>query len=117
LTVLYACNVTRILWRVAGLEEVLRAAAGAGPELDELWRDNSETQRRVGATTIIDAVLAKSPLKAEIDRETAIDLLWTLNAAETYRRLVDTCGWPPERYQRWLAELYCEQLLGTPACR
>jgi AcrR family transcriptional regulator len=110
---LYARNVVQILLRVAELEEVIRNASAADPELREV-RAASEAQRRVGAATVVDAVSAKTPLKAGIDRERAIDILWTLNTGDPYRRLVGSCGWSPDRYQHWLADLFCDQLLGTP---
>ena len=44
---LYARNVVRMQQRAAELEEVLRNAAAADPELRELWR-TSDDERRVG---------------------------------------------------------------------
>jgi len=110
---LYARNVVRIQQRGAEMEEVLRNAAAADPELRDLWQA-SEDERRVGARTVVDALLLKGPLKPGLDRDAAIDVLWVLTAGDAYRRLVHSRGWPIQRYERWLADTYCTQLLGTP---
>jgi AcrR family transcriptional regulator len=110
---LYARNVVRIQQRGAEVEEVLRNAAAADPELRELWQ-TSEDERRVGARTVVDALLLKGPLKPGLDRDAAIDVLWVLTAGDAYRRLVHRRGWPIQRYEQWLADTYCTQLLGTP---
>jgi hypothetical protein len=91
----------------------LRNAAAADPELRELWQ-TSEDERRVGARTVIDALLLKGPLKPGLDRDAAIDVLWVLTAGDTYRRLVHSRGWPIQRYEQWLADTYCTQLLRKP---
>jgi AcrR family transcriptional regulator len=110
---LYARNVVRIQQRAAEVEEVLRNAAAADPQLRELWQ-TSENERRVGARTVIDALLLKGPLKPGLDRDAAIDVLWVLTAGDTYRRLVHSRGWPIQRYEQWLADTYCTQLLRKP---
>jgi AcrR family transcriptional regulator len=113
---LYARNVVRMQQRAAELEEVLHNAAAADPELRELWR-TSEDERRVGARTVVDALMTKGPLKPGLDRDDAIDLLWTLTSGDTYRRLVDSSQWPIQRYEQWLADTYCSQLLGCATDR
>jgi AcrR family transcriptional regulator len=110
---LYAHNAVRMHQRAAEVEEVLRNAAAADPELRELWQ-TSEDERRVGARTVVDALLSKGPLKPSLDRDAAIDVLWVLTAGDAYRRLVHSRGWPIQRYEQWLADTYCTQLLGTP---
>lgn len=110
---LYARNAVRMQQRAAEVEEVLRNAAAADPELRELWQ-TSEDERRTGARTVVDALLVKGPLKPGLDRDAAIDVLWVLTAGDAYRRLVHHRGWPIQRYEQWLADTYCTQLLGTP---
>lgn len=53
---LHVRKVVAISTRYADVEEILRQAAGADPELGDLW-DDSETQRLAGATIVIDDVL------------------------------------------------------------
>jgi len=107
---LHARNMTRIFQRYAGLDEVIHQAAGSDPELREFWAA-SESQRRTGARTFIDALMAKGPLRQGLDRDAAIDVLWAVTATDPYRRLVGESGWSAERFERWLAHTLCDQLL------
>lgn len=107
---LHARNIVRVSQRFAGIEAVLQAAATTDPELAQLWQIN-EAERRRGAAIVVDALLGKSPLRAGLQRDHAVDLLWAFAATDTYRRLVDECGWSLTRYEKWLAALLCDQLL------
>lgn len=107
---LHARNVVRVSRRYADIEAVLGAAAAADSDLAQLWRSN-EDERRQGAEFVIDALLRKSPIRSELTRDDAVDLMWTFTASDHYRRLVGDRGWSPERYERWLADTFCAQLL------
>ncbi len=107
---LHARNVARMQERYADLDEVLQTAAAADGELAELWQA-SEEQRRAGAGYIIDALLSKGTLKPGLDRDSAIDLLWVFTASGIFRRLVRRRGWTSQRYEQWLADTFCDQLL------
>lgn len=113
---LHARNMVMMHKRYADLHDVVRAGAGADPELRELW-DTSERERRSGAGFIVDALLKNGPLKTGLDRATAIDVLWALTSAESYQRLVGTRGWRPDRYESWLAQTFIDQLLPPMASR
>jgi AcrR family transcriptional regulator len=113
---LYARNVADMHQRSADLHEVLRAAASADPELAELWQA-SEDERRTGAGYVVDALLGKGPLKAALDRDAAVDLLWVLTSSASFQGLVRARGWPRHKYERWLGDTFCEQLLPTPPAR
>jgi AcrR family transcriptional regulator len=112
---LYARNAARMHERYADLHEVLQMAAGADDELAELWQA-SEDERRTGAGYVIDALLGKGPLKPGLDRDSAVDLLWVFNGPGIFRRLVRRRGWTSQRYEQWLADTFCDQLL-PPADR
>ena len=105
----------RVQERYADLHEVLQMAAAADGELAELWQA-SEDERRTGAGYVIDALLGKGPLKPGLDRDSAVDLLWVFNASGIFRRLVRRRGWTSRRYEQWLADTFCDQLL-PPADR
>ncbi len=109
---LYARNVARVQERYADLHEVLQMAAAADDELAELWQA-SEDERRTGAGYVIDALLGKGPLKPGLDRDSAVDLLWVFNASGIFRRLVRRRGWTSQRYEQWLADTFCDQLLAV----
>src|ERR1700736_3489275 len=107
---LYADGNTQMVSRYAEVEEVLHAAAGADPELSELWRVNEE-ERLAAATSMIDRLMAKGPLRAGLSREKAIDLLSILMPGDNYRRLVGERGWTREAYREWLEYSFITQLL------
>ena len=113
---LYARNTVRIHERYADLGEVLRSAAGADDELRDLWR-TSEDQRRNGASFIVDSLLRKGALKPGLERESAIDVLWVLTASDSFHRLVRVQGWPAQRYEHWLGDTFCDQLLSRSPAR
>lgn len=106
---LHARNVAGIAARYADISEVLRQAAGADPELRQLW-DDSEQQRLDGATIVIDDVLEKGTLKPGLDRDQAIDILWLLMAPDHLHRLRRR-GWDQTAYENWLADALVGELL------
>ncbi len=107
---LYARNVKVIHGRSADVYEVLRAAAASDKDLHDLWRA-SEDERRGGAAIVVDALLRKSHLKAGLDRAAAIDIVWVFTASEIFWRLVRTRRWSDARFESWLGDTLCEQLL------
>jgi AcrR family transcriptional regulator len=113
---LYARNLVAMHERFADLDEVLKAGAAADNELRELRRA-SEDQRRRGATIVVKALMRKGGLNDGLKRNTAIDLLWFLNSSDPFRRLVRECGWDVKRYQQWLGDTLCQQLLPEPRPR
>lgn len=106
----YAHGHTRLAERYAELEEVLHAAAGADDELRDLWETN-ERERLHAARLFVDNLRGKGPLKSGLDREAAVDVLWTHMATDNFRRLVRDRGWSTDQYERWLADALCAQLL------
>jgi len=114
---LYARNATAIHCRSADVHEVLRAAAASDKDLHDLWRA-SEDERRGGATIVVDALLQKSRLKTALDRAAAIDIVWVLTSSEIFWRLVRARQWSDVRFESWLGETLCEQLLppADPRC-
>jgi AcrR family transcriptional regulator len=50
-----------------------------------------------------------------ISAQTATDLLWAFSNEELYRELVAERGWSAERFERWLAQILRDQLLGEHA--
>ena len=107
---LHARNIVRLHQSGADLAEVLRSGAGADQELRTLWQ-TAETERRIDAGIIIDALMSNGPLKPGLDRETATDILWILAGADNFQRLVRARRWSTRRYQQWLAQTLLDQLL------
>jgi hypothetical protein len=46
-------------------------------------------------------------------RDEVADVVWSMNSAEYYTLLVRECGWPPERFARWLADTWSRLFLTT----
>jgi TetR/AcrR family transcriptional regulator, regulator of autoinduction and epiphytic fitness len=96
--------------RSAGLGAVLAEAATADPALRPL-ADQRLAQRSATATWVVDGIVARSTLRAGVDRPTAVDTVWVLMDPVLYGRLVDDRGWAPERYARWFADTVQRLLL------
>jgi AcrR family transcriptional regulator len=107
---MYAAIVTGIQGRTARINEAIRGAAGADPEARDLWR-KVQSERAVGAQHVIEFLEQKGPLRAGLDRQEAIDLVWTLIEPGPYFQLVHQRGWTPERFQAWLTDTLHAQLL------
>lgn len=106
---LHARNVVRINAQYADIDEVQRQGAGAHPELRELW-NASEAQWLTAAAIVIDALLAKGPLKPGVDRQLAIDTLWLFMAPDQLLRMRRR-GWNDAIYEGWLGDILVSQLL------
>ncbi|HEX2129636.1 MAG TPA: helix-turn-helix domain-containing protein [Solirubrobacterales bacterium] len=96
--------------RMGAILEVIRSAALAEPELAALWAriedDFYENQRRV-----IASVAEKGALTRGLDISSGTDILWTLNHPSVWQLLVRKRGWSPDRFEKWLADSFCQQLL------
>jgi AcrR family transcriptional regulator len=97
--------------RAGALMEILRNAAPADPELEALW-NRIQAEFYDNQRSIVEVLERKSALKAGLDVARATDILWALNHPSLYRLLVGDRGWTPERYEEWLADAFCSELLG-----
>ena len=100
--------------RAGALMEVIRGAASGEPEIGALWA-RIETEFHANQRAIVQALEDKGALSAGLDVATATDILWGLNHPSLYGLLVGERGWAPERYELWLGDLLCSQLLGDGA--
>jgi AcrR family transcriptional regulator len=97
--------------RAGALMEILRNAAPADPELEALW-NRIQAEFYDNQRSIVEVLERKNALKAGLDVSRATDILWALNHPSLYRLLVGDRGWTPERYEEWLADAFCSELLG-----
>lgn len=102
--------------RSGPLLEVIRNAAAVEPEIAPLWTD-IETKLHDVASAVIQQLRAMGALRADLDPSTAADVLWVLHHPAVWQLLVCARGWSPERYERWLANAYCRELLHEPDLR
>lgn len=106
----YAGAVLRIMQGAADVLNALDRAASADPELRAL-ATMTEDRRRAGAAAVIDSVRSVTPLRAGLRRTEAVDVLWLLNSPMVFQHLTRHANWSAQRYERWLADTMCRELL------
>jgi AcrR family transcriptional regulator len=103
-------NAKLVRARVGPLLEVVRRAASADPEVDELWT-RIQAEFYDNQRSVVEVLHEKKALRPGLDVARATDILWTLNHPDLYWLLVSERGWTPDQHEEWLADLVCEQLL------
>jgi AcrR family transcriptional regulator len=109
---LLAAQSRRVKTATGLLLEVIRTAAATDPEIATLWEDIQAKLLR-GQRTVVDQLDALDALRPSLEAGEAADILWTLNHPSVWHLLVRERRWSPARYERWLHESFCLQLLGT----
>jgi len=107
---LYAATQPGIHRRSGPLLRVLSGGAASDPELAALWAE-IESTRLTGQGRFIAFLAERGVLRPGLTVEEARDGLWTLTSLAVYDMLVETRGWPVERYQTWLADALRRLLL------
>jgi len=110
---LLASHGRSILERRAAVDEVVRGAASADPEIASL-RELGKAQRFAGQRELLRMVLGAAGLRQGMDLKTAADVLYAIGSPETYRLLVVDRAWSGPRFERWYGETL-ERLLLEPA--
>ncbi len=97
---------------------LLRDSSAFSPELRALDEEFENLRYEMQKERVED--LSKAGLlAANLTKEDARRILWALSGRDVFHSLVTKGGWPPERYETWLAELIHAQLVlpgvsGTP---
>ena len=94
---------------------VIRSAADADPDVDELWR-RIQSEFYDTMRPLVEAVEANGGLAPGLDVTRATDILWTLNHPDLWHLLVGQRGWTADQFEAWFADTLCAQLL-APATR
>ena len=102
--------------RVAPIYRILVSAASSDPDTAALL-DELTQQRQRGQRLIARSLFRAGALRAEVRERDAADIIHALLSPELYRLLVVDRGWKRERYERWLTELLCDQLLPQASAR
>lgn len=108
---LQAAAARAIMENVAPLLDVIRSAAGADPELAEMWEINIQ-QRAIVQEQLTDALLGKTSLRDGLDRATAIDIALALQSPEVYLLLTRDRGWSAQQWEEYTGATLIHQLLG-----
>lgn len=98
-----AHNGRAILERRADVDEVVRGAASADPELAAL-RARGKSERFAGQRELLRIVIGAAGLRPGLDLDGAADVLYAVGSPEMYRLLVVDRGWSGDRFERWYAE-------------
>ena len=98
-----ASNGRTILERRAALDDVVRGAASADPEIMALW-ERGKAERLAGQRELLRFIVEEAELRAGLDLEAAGDIVYAIGSPETYRLLVVDRGWSGADFERWYAE-------------
>ncbi len=107
---IYARATREIHARLAPLLLALRDAATTEPEARAIWEEISE-RRAINMRELAKDLKSVGGLRAGLSVAEAADTIWVSNSAEVYVLLTVERGWPPNRYERWLADTWSRLLL------
>lgn len=99
-----------IMPRAEPVYRILVSAAGSDPDAAALLAEQRQ-HRDHGQEQIARALAGAGALRPGLVEREAADIIHALMSPEVYRLFVTDRGWPPERYQHWLAASLITQLL------
>lgn len=111
---LNARNSLVVKTRAGAILEVIRDAASSDSEIAALW-GRIQTEFHANQRAIVQSIADKHALAPGLDVAAATDILWALNHPTLYSLLARERHWSTKRYETWLADLFCRQLLRDPS--
>jgi AcrR family transcriptional regulator len=99
-----------VLQRSAQAHRILHTAAASDPKAAALEQSDQASRRR-GQELYIELLLANGSLRDGLTETDAADTYAALASPETYAFLTEQRGWPPERFEAWLADALTRLLL------
>lgn len=96
--------------RIAGILAVIRGAAPVDPDIGALW-GRIQSEFHANLRVVVETVHRKRGLRRGLGVDRATDILWTIVHPSVWEALVGERGWTPDAYEKWTADLSCEQLL------
>jgi AcrR family transcriptional regulator len=109
-----SANGRSILERRSALDEVVRGAAVAEPEMAALW-ERGKAQRFAGQRALLQMALGTTVLRDGLDLETAAETVYSIGSPEVYRLLTVDRGWSGSRFEDWYADTLARLLLNPIA--
>ena len=97
--------------RVGPLYGALEVAAGMDPAARDL-AEESQQHRLDDASKVVRRLRNLNALTTHITHQEAVDMVWLAMDPALFDRLVRVRGWPTSRFEDWLADTLCRQLLG-----
>lgn len=101
---LHARNIRLICERVADLLWAVESAAAVDADARALW-DDLQAQRRTAMYNYARTLAPKTKLRDDV--QTISETMWAMTPA-LYLRLVRDAGWPPDRFETWLADTFIQ---------
>lgn len=91
--------------------DIFRGAAVLAPEFKELEKEK-EMRRYNRQDVTIKAMAREKSLAKGLSLTKARDILWAFTGRDMYRMFVVEQGWTSEEYEKWLAQLLINTLMG-----
>jgi AcrR family transcriptional regulator len=107
---IYAAAVRDMQARLAPLFLALRDASATEPEAQQVWQTLSD-RRAANMRKLAEDLRDAGGLRPGLSIDEAADTIWATNSSELYVLLTVERGWPPDRYERWLADTWQRLLL------
>ena len=96
--------------RVGAINEAIRGAAAADPQVLAVWT-KIQQERRIGAANVVRMAIERGGIRRGLDPDVAADVVWVLNDPGLFVRFVGERGWAQDAYRDWLAATLKAQLL------
>jgi hypothetical protein len=96
--------------RVGPLYGAMEVAAGMDPAARNLVEE-SQRRRLDDARKVVRRLRDQDALTTGITYQEAVDLVWLAMDPALFDRLVRARGWTTRRFEEWLADTLCRQLL------
>jgi hypothetical protein len=74
--------------------------------------EESQQHRLDDARKVVRRLRNLNALTTHITHQEAVDMVWLAMDPALFDRLVRVRGWPTSRFEDWLADTLCRQLLG-----
>jgi AcrR family transcriptional regulator len=101
-----------VMARTARVMALGESASSVDPQLAVL-RDRGHASMRGAFTEIARSLDAHGALPAGVTIDDAADTIYALANESVYLRLIDGCGWAPDRYAAWLTRVLKGALLAS----
>ncbi len=92
--------------------DIFRGAAVLAPEFKELEKER-EMRRYDRQQVTIKAMAEEQSLAAGLSVKKARDILWAFTGRDLYRMFVVEQGWASDDYEKWLAQMLINALIGN----
>lgn len=109
---LVAAQSRRVKTASGALLEAIRDGSSADPEVARLW-DDIEAKLLGVQRSVVEQLSDGGALAPALTVAEATDVLWAINHPTLWHLVVRKRGWTSERYERWLGDTLCAQLLGA----